>query len=302
MIHALFAVAALATGAPPDPYQIFARARAYWDAQRYPRFIDYDTVVDVHSAKGERVERYVSAYDSSSGTTWIDPVSDYELAHPATGRGVNIGFGNGDSKQHLPAPDIDFIGVPMLAPNYSFTIGRFVATASEESLSDADIVNQVRDAFHDPNPRPSVAPTSTTLPEIGSVVAYKHDYNIGYAGEETVDGTEAYHLTLRPFRVDGRYRLRDVWVEKGSYATVRARTALNFVDGPGTQVPWTIDFADVGGARYIAQEAADGTYAYARVKYDRVDIRFENIRPRMGILPYDPIPVSAFLVLTEPAP
>jgi hypothetical protein len=52
------------------------------------------------------------------------------------------------------------------------------------------------------------------------------------------------------------------------------RDVLNFVDGPGTSIPWTIDFADIGGARYIASEAADATY--------------------------DPIRVSAFLILTEP--
>src|SRR5271155_1868036 len=91
MIHAMFAAAALAAGPAPDPYQIFARARAYWAAQRYPQFVDYDTVVDAHDgARGDIIERYASAYDSQTGRVWIDPVSDYERAHPASGRGAGL--------------------------------------------------------------------------------------------------------------------------------------------------------------------------------------------------------------------
>ena len=253
MILALVAAAAVAS---PDPYQIFARARAYWDSQAYPRYVDYDTVVDVRDGRGERVERYTSAYDSTDGTTWVDPVSDYELAHPATGRGVNFGFGagSGSGSGHQAAPDIDFIGVPMLAPNYSFTIGRFNATASPVLDSPA-VVEAVREQFHD-RPRPTVAPTSTGLPEIGAVVAYNHEYTIGRAGDDVINGAGAYHLTLAPFHRDGRYRLRDLWIDKTTFATIRARTSIELVDGPGTGVPWTIDFADVSGARYIASEAA----------------------------------------------
>lgn len=300
MILALVAAAAVAS---PDPYQIFARARAYWDAQSYPRYVDYDTVVDVHDGRGERVQRYTSAYDSGDGTTWIDPVSDFELAHPATGRGVDFGFGGGGggASGHKAAPDIDFIGVPFLAPNYSFTIGRL--NISTPSVDDpAAIVQAVRDQFHDPNPRSTGAPDASGLHEIGSVVAYDHDYRINRDADDIVNGDSAYHLTLSPFHVDGRHRLRDLWIDKTTFATIRARTALNFVDGPGTRIPWTIDFADVAGAHYIASEAADAAYVYAGKKYDRVSIRFQNIRPREEPLPFAPVRVSAFLILTEPQP
>src|SRR5271166_360087 len=100
MLHLVFAAAALASPAP-DPYQIYARAREYWAAQRYPHYIDYDTVVVAHDgSRGERAERYASAYDSQSGRVWIDPVSDYEIAHPATGRGVGFNLPHGAQ----PAP------------------------------------------------------------------------------------------------------------------------------------------------------------------------------------------------------
>jgi hypothetical protein len=300
MILALVAAAAVAS---PDPYQIFARARAYWDAQTYPRYVDYDTVVDVHDGHGERTERYASAYDSTDGTTWVDPVSDYELAHPATGRGVDLGFGiggggSGSGSGHKAAPDIDFIGVPLLAPNYSFTIGRF--NASAPTLDDPTaIVQAVREQFHDPNPHPSAAPTNG-LHEIGAVEAFNHEYRIDRGADDIINGISAYHLTLSPFRADGSYRLRDLWINKTTFATIRARTSLNFVDGPGTRISWTIDFADVSGARYIASEAAGAAYVYGGRKYDRVSVRFESIRAREAPLPYAPVRVSAFLILTEP--
>jgi len=279
-----------------DPYQIFAQARAYWDAQRYPRYLDYDTVVDVHDSRGERTERYTSAYDASTNTVWVEPVSDYERAHPATGRGIGFNLGSGNQ----PAPDQDFIGVPILAPNYSFTIGHFTGAAN--TLSDAQVVQQVRDAFHDPTPPRKPATPGNAIPEIAVVEAFRHDYRIALAAEETIDGVLTYHLSLDPVHRDGRYRLRDVWIDERTFATVRARTALNFVDGPGTMIPWTIDFADVNGAHYIADESAGGKYNYVKRGYDRVDIRFENIRPRESALPFAPVRFSAFLILVEPTP
>jgi len=292
MLHLI--LAAMAATATPDPYQLFSRARAYWDGQRYPQLVDYDTVVDVRDTRGERVERYASAYDARAGKVWVDPVSDYERAHPASGRGV--GFNLSGAAQ--PAPDQDFIGVPKLAPNYSFTIGRFVPFSSVQP--DADVVRQVRDEFHDPNPHPATA-MSSGLKEITAVVAYRHTYDIAYAGDEVVDGVDTYHLRLAPLHVDGRYRLRDLWIDRATYATVRARTVSNFVDGPGTGIPWTIDFSDVDGARYIASESADARYKYGGRSYDSVDIRFENIRVRATQLPFQPVPFSAFLILVEPS-
>lgn len=279
-----------------DAYEIFTRAREYWDTQRYVPRLNYVTVVEVYDkTRGDRIERYNSAYDAETNTVWIDPVSDYELAHPATGRGIGFDLGRG----HQPAPDQDFIGVPMLAPNYSFTLGHHAPVALDRESSE-EIISDIRKTFHDPKPLVTPSETPSGLPEITTVEANRHDYRISLAGEELIDNVSCYHLSLVPLHVDGRYRLRDLWIDESNYATVRAKLALNFVDGPGTMIPWTIDFGDEDGSRYIARERADAPYKYAKRSYDRVEIRFEDLAPRTAPMPITAVRVSAFLILVEP--
>lgn len=288
----IFAAAALA-------YEIFSHARSYWDRQLYPVAIDYQTVVEVHDARGTRTQRYDSAFDVLHDRVWIDPVSDYELAHPASTRGV--GFNQGSGAQ--AAPDVDFIGLPMLAPNYSFTLAHGAPQAAGLQRSE-DAVRDVRAEFGE-GLKPSPAPSPTALPsglrEIGTVVSVRRDYEITLLPDETVNGSECFHLHLQPYQVNGRFRLRDLWIEKSTYATVRARTALNFVNGPGTMIAWTIDFADVDGARYISAESAEGTYRYAKHGYDRVSIRFEHITERRAPFPIEVVAPAVYLLLTEPS-
>ena len=136
-----------------DPYAVFDRAREAWAAQRYPAHVAYDVVVRVRENGATLEERYAARFDATTGAVDVDPTSDYERAHAPTGSGVRI-LGRG-------APSfaaVDFIGVPQLAPNYSFGMWRYVARA-DAPASDMDVVRQVRDQFHDPAPRP--LPTST---------------------------------------------------------------------------------------------------------------------------------------------
>ena len=279
-------------------YEIFGRAREYWDRQLYPAAIAYQTVVEVHDKRGNFTERYDTAFHIADQRVWIDPVSDYELAHPASTHGMDI---NANRAPH-PAPDIDFIGLPYLAPNYSFTLAHGAPQVAGQEASDAAI-RDARAAFGEkvkptPAPAPTVEPSG--LREIGTVVAFKRDYEITLMSDETVNGTDCYHLHLQPHIVNGRFRLRDLWIDKDSFATVRAKTALNFVDGPGTQIPWTIDFADVDGARYIRSETADGAYRYARRSYDSVSIRFENVHALKRLFPIEVVAPGVYLLLTEP--
>jgi hypothetical protein len=92
VIAALLAAAVSAAPPSTDPYEIFAQARRYWESQRYPGQLQYTVVVRVHEGGQDRAEHYHSAYDSYSGTTVFDPVSDEELAHPHYPKGVNIGI------------------------------------------------------------------------------------------------------------------------------------------------------------------------------------------------------------------
>src|SRR5580704_10866905 len=91
-----------------DPYQIFARARAYWLQQHYPPMLEYTVAVSVLEGGTIKAQRYWSAYDSVNREVAVDPISDYEKTHPtyASG-GLNlIFFSHALSK---PQPPTDYL-------------------------------------------------------------------------------------------------------------------------------------------------------------------------------------------------
>ncbi len=272
---ALAACFTSARAAGPDPYDIFARSRAYWLQQRYPPRVDYNVAVDVVEGGKERVERYTSSYDAVTNAVTVDPISDYQLAHPVKASGVNLGILTW--RLNKPLPKIDFIGVPHLAPNYSFGMAPFQPAPTPTPFNSAALVDEIRSEFHDPNPRVASSTPAPGLREIGAVVANNREYAITLLGTETVDGHACYHLALQPTREPHRFRIRQAWIDEATYAPWRLVDALNFIDGPGTAVAWTIDFADIDGAHYVATESANAAIAVSGEIYQQTTVRFENI-------------------------
>lgn len=265
----------------PDPYGIFENAQAFWLNQQYPPYLSYDVAVTVDEGASVRTQRYASGFDATNGAIWVDPVSDYELAHPHVVHGMN--FALAGVRIGKPEAPVDFFGVPVLAPTYTFGIAPFVAAQPPDSQeSAAQLVAAVRRAFHDPYRQGRTPPPATgthdQLPEIEHAVVTSHVYDITLAGEESVGGHLCYHLVLHPLRDPHRYRLRELWIDVQSDATWRLREALNFVDGPGTSVAWTVNFTNLAGAQYIGDENADAPVRYRGLLYRHVTIAFEGLR------------------------
>ncbi|HVA28843.1 MAG TPA: hypothetical protein VNF68_11720 [Candidatus Baltobacteraceae bacterium] len=292
-------------------YGIFDMARAYGEAHAYPHRIAYSVTIEVTEGTHRKRETYLSALDAASGRIWVDPVSDYERRHPATGRGVAFCVNAGGSAfspfqpvqklcaPHIdPAPDQDFIGVPVLAPVYSFGLWNAGPANDSTEADSLKLVNEIRREFNDPA-RAALPTTPTSAPpQIADVIAISHVYAIALVGMDEIRGSRCYHLSLKPLRNAGRNRLRDLWVRPDG-ATLRARIALNFIKGPGTAIPWTINFANTDGAQYIRSETAEGPYRYARRTYSQVTIRFDSIEKSARPLPLQ-LPFSAYLKLKEP--
>ena len=268
---------ALPAHAQPDPYQIFANARAYWMQQRYPQELRYQVAVDVVEAGKERVEHYSASYDAVANIVDIDPRSDYEREHPVKPSGINIGIlGLPIGK---PLPTDDFLGVPKLRPTYSFGMAPFVPAPSPTPFNSMALVDQIRKEFHDPNPRkvqpsPSASPG---LPEIATVYAQNREYAITLLDNETIDGHACYHLALKPLRDPGKYRIREAWIDEASFAPWQLKDSTNFISGPATMVPWTIRFADIDGEHYIKKETADAPMSVRGEIYTQAAIRFEQV-------------------------
>ena len=159
------AIVAPARAAGPDPYSIFANARAYWLTQRYPALLDYRIAVDVTEGGNERVERYTAQYDAVTGTVQVDPVSDYELAHPVVPKGINLGLLG--FRLNKPLPSVDFMGVPHLAPTYSFGMAPFVPAPTPTPFNSAALVDETTLAHAElaPPPAPLLDPAAPGPPE-----------------------------------------------------------------------------------------------------------------------------------------
>ncbi|HEY3674812.1 MAG TPA: hypothetical protein VGK84_02355 [Candidatus Tumulicola sp.] len=261
-----------------DPYAIYAQAQAYWLAQRYPQQLQYRVVVRILEAGKERVERYESRYDASSDAIDVNPVSDYERDNPVRPSGLNIGIlGYRIGK---PLPQVDFLGVPVLAPTYTFGMASFVPAPEPTPFNSEALVNEIRREYNDPNPRVTPTPTPPAEPPVIAVVVAAHrNYAITFAGAETIAGHPCYHLRLRAVRDPGKYRLRDLWIDQGTTATWRLAVGSNFLTGPGTKIPWTVDFVEINGVQYIDQETAAVPMSVAGEIYTQTVVGFENVRP-----------------------
>lgn len=259
--------------ASPDPYAVYARARAYWQAARYPAGVAYTVVVRVREGGVQKVEHFASRYDARQDEVHTSGVSAEELAHPhvPTG-GFNImlkGFGI-----NRPEDPVDYLGVPLLAPNFSFGIAKYAPAAQADS---SELVRQIRAQYHDPAPARAPQAESPGLKEIGSVEAVARDYTIVMEGIEAVDGHPDFHLSMHPLHQPHRYRLREVWIDMRSFATDRLITDGNFVKGPGAGARWTVTFAQAGSTPYIASEQASTPLALdGRIYYDAT-VSFEGV-------------------------
>jgi hypothetical protein len=276
-IAALAAVAAPRAVAAPDPYQIFGNARAFWHQQRYHPMLDYNVAIDVVEAGNERIEHYASEYNAVTNVVQVDPISDYERAHPVHPKGININILAIPLSKPLPA--VDFLGVPYLAPTYSFGMAPFIPAPTPTPFNSAALVQEIRKEFHDPNPRgtPSPTPTPNGLEEIATVYAHNRDYTITLLGTDTIDGHPCYHLGLTPTRDPGHFRIRQAWIDEQTFATWQLQDALNFIDGPGTNVAWTIHFSQIDGTQYIREEDALGPMKAGGEIYTKASVRFENM-------------------------
>jgi hypothetical protein len=300
-LAAFAALAAPRAIAAPDPYQIFGNARAYWQQQKYPMLLDYKIAVDVVEGGNERVEHYTSEYDAVAGNVYVDPVSDYEHEHPVVPKGINISI---LVPMNKPLPPVDWLGVPHLAPTYSFGMGPFVPAPTPTPFNSAALVDEIRKEFHDPNPRatPTATPTPNSLEEIATVYAHNRDYTIALLGTENIDGHPCYHLGLTPTRDPGKFRIRQAWIDEQSYATWQLQDASNFVSGAGTKVGWTIHFTQIDGAQYVREEDALASMATGGEIYTKASVRFENVLAVNAPSMRDQELEQGGVVLDEPPP
>lgn len=289
----LGAIAARAS-ASPSPYVIFDRARAVLSAQRYPKVVAY--TVDVTAAgNAEAGHRHYHEYWSASDNRVYvkPPESDEQLLHPyEPSAGVNfMGWNIGGPRRGTGIKD--FIGVPVLAPNYTFGLNVYTPPSQ---LTPAQLVEQIRREYHDPAPQKvNALAQESGLKTIALVTSAARVYRISLVGIVSGARGSAYHLSLRPLEDPLKYRLRDLWIDAATYEVERARIGGNFTDVAAESVPWMVRFQQIGGATYIAQETAEQPIAgYHGLMYTAFSVSFGT--PEPGAMP----PFSGMTSITAP--
>jgi len=295
----LICAASFRATAEPDPYQLMARARAVWLSQQYPAWISYTIAVTVNDGGVLKTSHYKAFYDSLHANIDVSAVSVEEQADPHVPAGVNLSIRPKRNFQTLfvkpvgRAEDaIDFLGVPRLAPNYSFGIAPYVAGVTEQSDAEqrAALVRAIRDEYNDPMPaeKAQVLEHDQPLKEIANVSTANRNYVVSFTGVENVNGRDNYHLSLRPVHSSARLRLREMWIDTETFGTSEVITQGNF--NRFGSVPWTITFQFVNGYQYIYAETANAPVSLGRHTYSNATIRFESItagQPSM-IAPFAP--------------
>lgn len=282
----LFAFApGLARAGAPDPYQIYDRARAVWAASSYPPYVSYTIDVSVNDHGVVKQNHYRALYDTSRNRVFVDTVSEEEHVDPHVPNGVNFSLEPKRQQRTLfkrrvgrPESAVDFLGVPMLAPNYSFGVVTFVPKVAETDADRAALVEEIRREFKDPMTPQKAAELNrgTGLQQIASVVSAQRDYRITYDGIEPIDGTPCYHLSLRPVHPSDQLRLRELWVDQATFAIRRIQTDGNFEND---RYPWTIDVATIDGAEYLVSEQTKRPVSDGPHTYQSAEVSFQGMAP-----------------------
>jgi len=98
-----------------------------------------------------------------------------------------------------------------------------------------------------------VVATEKPLREVARVEAVACDYSFALAGSERERGTDTYHLSLTPLHNPHVNRLRDLWVDTTTYATVQLAVQGLLENRPYDDARWTVAFTPIAG-RYYGQQ------------------------------------------------
>lgn len=261
---------------PPavDAWSIFTRTRSIVTSVQYPWRLDYTIAVSGLDGDKTVSDHYRASCDPADGLIKLFSISNEQLtAPPPVPRGFNFKVtmavcflmcaGVIIPAGH-PAPYQDLIGEPLIAPTYMFGLRYPTVPYNIKPVG-----------------------TESVLPIIATVSTRSKDYDVSLIDNDVIDGTQVFHLGLKPLRKPMDNRLRELWIGTNDYLPRRAIISGNFTTAPLVNVPWTIDFAVVAGTPYVIRETAQETLylQHRRVVRDAV-VAFQNIS-EPGLSIYD---------------
>jgi hypothetical protein len=244
----------------PDPEQIFRSARKTWSFIAYSRYATY-TVVTKFRNRDVNVTRHWDAIaDLRRDIVFARTFSHEEIANPSIPHGTSVRLGsiNGQGGALTNGGgNPDRVGPVAISVNYSFGISLLPQKTA--------VVSSGKEIQFPPN-----------LPIIGTVGSPTHDYAVKLL--DLLDGGNIYHLGLEPTHDPGRLRLRQMWINAGTFVTKRILISGNFNQNPYETVPWLIEFTRIGGADYITMETAEAPLDFDDTSLPNVTVAFEDLK------------------------
>lgn len=298
-----------APGAPaftPSADAIFSAAKGAWRSRREAPFVAYN-LRERYRWRGRTHDNWwqVSYRDADRALALrrIIVMEDEHERLKGASIGINLKFhksvAKADSFDTNANADAFPILEPQIEPNASFGLLKREAKMSLVGRATPWPGTNPEDAAQSPLPAPtasaSPAPAATAnvlatekpLREVARVEAVARDYTIAFAGNEHVRGTETYHLALTPLRNPHVYRLRDLWVDSVTYATVQLSVQGLFEGKPYDDARWTVAFAPIDGRYYVQQIRTDDSLRFGMdrivtgLEFDFVAYAFPEAIPGM---------------------
>jgi hypothetical protein len=235
---------------------IFARTRVAFAARTYPSTIKYGIRISGYR-NGAWIGRTYDAFEHwPERTVFARSISEEEAANPYKPPTFASSFFRNFGPplpQSGGAQGPHILGFPELAVSYAFGL---TPRAKFEAAPEA---------------------TDTGLHTIGTVRAVSRTYDVRLAGEEDVDGSACWHLTLRPLGNPGTYRVRDLWVDEQSYQTRKLVTDGNFTRKETGSGRWTVAYVQSGDAWYLDNEVSQGPFSDDSGSYEHIAVQFLGV-------------------------
>lgn len=259
---------------PVDAAIVLRKARNFWNRAQYPRYVSYTITVKSSISGRVLLQHYRALYSTETNVTRVNYTSFEESLHPVVPHGAalqvrfKISLGGSETiKKDVVSADTfpDYAGVPILSPIYNFGLSSVPRHSSDYS-------------------EPS------DLKTIADVRSSNADYSVVMSGIEAVNGEEIYHLQLAPLRSPQQYRIRDLWVDAKTGATLKMTVATNFQAPKALNGPWTITYQTVGGLQYLSSERADGSINLNGRILNGIEINFDHVAENVSAT--DPVGFS----------
>ncbi len=166
---------------------------------------------------------------------------------------IHGGFAHADSLETNADADAFPILAPLIAPDTSFGLRPHEAHAALSAESRRDGASAATAAAPLAEPFPAASADPTALRELVRIEATSRDYAIALAGNESLNGTATYHLSLTPLRDPRVYRLRELWVDADDFRTVRLAMRGLFEGKPYEDALWLVSYVNIEGRDYVQQ-------------------------------------------------